>query len=124
MVISYPHCINEIIFLGSNFGSWFKKTFHLGSEKRVKSNVEPKVFLANERTFLAWLDMAVTLASVSVAVLAYVFYVESLLIFCRVSKSSKWAKIVGAILVPISIGFSVYALRLYMNVSGYFIIFV
>jgi hypothetical protein len=32
--------------------------------------VEPKVFFANERTFLAWLNMSVTLASISVAILA------------------------------------------------------
>lgn len=38
--------------------------------KEFSENVEPKVFLANERTFLAWLDISVTLAAISVAVLA------------------------------------------------------
>lgn len=33
--------------------------------------VEPKLFFANERTFIHWLHMAVTMSSVSVAVLAF-----------------------------------------------------
>jgi hypothetical protein len=38
--------------------------------RRVPVKVEPKVFFANERTFLAWLHMAVTLASISMAIVA------------------------------------------------------
>lgn len=38
--------------------------------RKVPVKVEPKVFFANERTFLAWLQMAVTLASISVAIIA------------------------------------------------------
>jgi hypothetical protein len=37
---------------------------------QVPVKVEPKVYFANERTFLAWLHMAVTLASISVAIVA------------------------------------------------------
>ena len=38
--------------------------------RKVPVKVEPKVFFANERTFLAWLHMSVTLASISVAIVA------------------------------------------------------
>lgn len=33
--------------------------------------LEPKTFFANERTFLAWLHMAVTLGSISAALLGF-----------------------------------------------------
>lgn len=69
---------------------------------RSDSKVEPKIFLSNERTFLAWLDMAVTLAAISVAVLS-------------MSEKKEQSLVYGLILLPISIGFCVYALRLYMQ---------
>lgn len=58
---------------------WWKQLFRLPSAvsnytkmRKVPVKVEPKVFFANERTFLAWLNMAVTLASISIAIMAYV----------------------------------------------------
>lgn len=33
--------------------------------------MEPKVFFANERTFISWLSMAVNLSSISIGVLAF-----------------------------------------------------
>lgn len=38
--------------------------------RKVPVKIEPKVFFANERTFLAWLHMSVTLASISIAIVA------------------------------------------------------
>ena len=38
--------------------------------RKVPVKVEPKVFFANERTFLAWLHMSLTLASISVGIVA------------------------------------------------------
>lgn len=38
--------------------------------RMVPVKVEPKVFFANERTFLAWLHMSVTLAAISVGIVA------------------------------------------------------
>lgn len=38
--------------------------------RKVPVKVEPKVFFANERTFLAWLHMSVTMASISMAIVA------------------------------------------------------
>ena len=43
----------------------------IGAKPRsVPVKIEPKVFFANERTFLAWLHMATTLASISIAIVA------------------------------------------------------
>lgn len=61
------------------FSSWFgSKSDHsyqpieqsAPKPRKVPVKVEPKVFFANERTFLAWLHMAVTLASISIAIVA------------------------------------------------------
>lgn len=41
-----------------------------GKPRKIPVKVEPKVFFANERTFLAWLNMAVTLSSIAIAILA------------------------------------------------------
>ena len=38
--------------------------------RSIPVKIEPKVFFANERTYLAWLHMSVTLASISVAIVA------------------------------------------------------
>lgn len=39
-------------------------------ERKIPTKVEPKVFFSNERTFLSWLNMAVTLSTISLAVIA------------------------------------------------------
>jgi len=36
-----------------------------GTEQVYGNRVEPKVYLANERTFLEWLSMSVTLGSIA-----------------------------------------------------------
>ena len=72
--------------------------------RKVPVKVEPKVFFANERTFLAWLHMAMTLASISVGIVAF-------------SGNSLSAKRYGLILMPVAISFCVYALWVYIKVS-------
>jgi uncharacterized membrane protein YidH (DUF202 family) len=37
----------------------------------TKQKEEPKLFFANERTFMKWLEMAVILSTISIAVLAF-----------------------------------------------------
>ena len=71
--------------------------------RKVPVKVEPKVFFANERTFLAWLHMAMTLASISVGIVAF-------------SGDSLSAKRYGLILMPVAISFCVYALYIYIKV--------
>ncbi len=59
--------------------------------------VEPKVFFANERTFIKWLEMAVTLSSIAIAILAF-------------SSSSSQSQYYAMMLLPISLLFIAYAL--------------
>jgi len=42
-----------------------------GSAQIYAARVEPKVFLANERTFLNWLSMSVTLGSIASVLMAF-----------------------------------------------------
>lgn len=63
-------------------GSWFSSIFGgrrgyqsidnqpQAKPRKVPVKIEPKVFFANERTFLAWLHMSITLASISIAIIA------------------------------------------------------
>jgi uncharacterized membrane protein YidH (DUF202 family) len=46
--------------------------------------MEPKLFFANERTFIKWMQMAVVLSSISVGVIAFAND-ESKYCFCSVS---------------------------------------
>lgn len=63
--------------------------------------VDPKVFFANERTFLAWLHVSVILAGASVAIVAFA------------DSSSFHNQIYGVILLPVSIAFIIYAMMQY-----------
>jgi hypothetical protein len=62
--------------IGDFFSNLFAKKGYdrlsnsLDKPRKVPVKVEPKVFFANERTFLSWLHMSVTLASISVAIVA------------------------------------------------------
>jgi uncharacterized membrane protein YidH (DUF202 family) len=61
--------------------------------------VDPKVFFANERTFLAWMHVSVILAGASVAIVT----------FSETSAASP-DQLYGIILLPVSIAFIVYAM--------------
>lgn len=88
---------------GGGSGSYARIDRDVGAKPRkVPVKVEPKVFFANERTFLAWLHMSVTLASISVAIVAF-------------SESNEWSQIYGLLLMPVAILFSAYSLYMYMN---------
>lgn len=63
--------------------------------------VEPKLFLANERTFISWMHMAVLLSSTSIGVLAF-------------SGSQTNAQEIAMTMLPISLLFIVYATRTYL----------
>lgn len=74
----------------------------MNKPRKVPVKVEPKVFFANERTFLAWLHMAVTLASISVAIVAF-------------ADANEWSQIYGLLLMPVAIAFCCYALWMYIK---------
>uniref|UniRef100_A0A7S2RWM5 DUF202 domain-containing protein n=1 Tax=Rhizochromulina marina TaxID=1034831 RepID=A0A7S2RWM5_9STRA len=79
---------------------------HSQLPRKVPVRVEPKVFFANERTYLAWLHMAMMLASISVAIVALAE---------KEGASGTSAKIYGVVLMPVAIAFCCYALHMYLR---------
>lgn len=71
------------------------------SDRMTVQKVEPKLFFANERTFISWLHMAVILSSVATGVLAF-------------GKSDSSAHGYALLLMPLALLFVVYALRTYL----------
>ncbi|KAL7542243.1 hypothetical protein ACHAWF_007124 [Thalassiosira exigua] len=71
--------------------------------RKVPLKVEPKVNLANERTFLAWLHVIVVLAAASATIVTY-------------SKGEGLVdQLYGIVLLPVSVAFLFYALWQYMR---------
>jgi len=66
--------------------------------RKAPVKVDPKVFFANERTFLAWMHVSVILAGASVAIVAFA------------DAQSAAGQLYGVILLPVSISFIVYAM--------------
>lgn len=64
--------------------------------------IEPKVFFANERTFLAWLHTSVLLAGASIAMSSFVGEEDDI-----------YSQLYGIVLLPISIAFLCYAMHQY-----------
>mmetsp|Transcript_12656 Transcript_12656/g.37943 ORF Transcript_12656/g.37943 Transcript_12656/m.37943 type:complete len:194 (-) Transcript_12656:426-1007(-) len=87
-------------FLG--FGSSAPRRPKAVKLRKVPVKVEPKVFFSNERTFLAWLHMSVTLASISIAIIAF-------------ADHNEWSQLYGLLLLPVAIAFSVYSLYIYQR---------
>ena len=79
--------------------------------RKVPVKVEPKVFFANERTFLAWLHTSVTLASIAIAIIAFSASTPT-------SSTSITGQVYGLTLLPVSIAFIIYALRQYTSRAG------
>ena len=72
--------------------------------RKVPVKIEPKVYFANERTFLDWMHMSVTLASISVAITAF-------------AEQNELSQIYGLLLMPTSIAFCSYSLWKYIQRS-------
>ena len=75
----------------------------VGEEAAATSiqKVEPKVFFANERTFLHWLHMGVLLSGVASGVLAF-------------AANDAIIQFYGILLLPVALGFCVYALHTFL----------
>eukprot|EP00598_Pedospumella_elongata_P002752 CAMPEP_0184973280 /NCGR_PEP_ID=MMETSP1098-20130426/5134_1 /TAXON_ID=89044 /ORGANISM="Spumella elongata, Strain CCAP 955/1" /LENGTH=726 /DNA_ID=CAMNT_0027495727 /DNA_START=49 /DNA_END=2229 /DNA_ORIENTATION=+ len=71
-------------------------TAHVTGQK-----VEPKLFFANERTFISWLHMSVILSSMSIGVLAF-------------TGDSSESHFFAVLMMPLSLCFIVYAVRTYL----------
>ena len=72
---------------------------HLLKQRKAPVKVEPKVFFANERTFLAWMHIAIILAGASIAILA--FADES---------QNPGSQIYGVVMLPVAIAFIIYSM--------------
>ena len=62
--------------------------------------VDPKVFFANERTFLAWIHMALLLGGMAIGIIGF-------------ATRSGVSPVPGLVLLPVSITFVMHALRQY-----------
>jgi len=65
--------------------------------------IEPKIFFANERTYLHWLHSGVTLYTISAGILAF-----------AAEDQQNWAHWYAMALLPISLGFCMYALHVFL----------
>ena len=81
--------------------------------RKIPMRIEPKTYFANERTFLSWLHMAVTLGSVG----GFKFTLDKKRMGCD-GEEDQWIPYSGAILVGVAMVFIVYALRLYLWRAG------
>lgn len=68
-------------------------------QRKAPIKVEPKVFFANERTFLAWMHVSIIMAGASIAILA--FTDES---------GGVGGQIYGIVMLPVAVAFIVYAM--------------
>ncbi|KNC83752.1 hypothetical protein SARC_04002 [Sphaeroforma arctica JP610] len=74
----------------------------------MPARIEPKVFFANERTFLSWVHTAVLISASGLAMMH----------LSPDDKAYRWARIAGAMLVPSAMTCLVYGLWLYQFRSG------
>jgi uncharacterized membrane protein YidH (DUF202 family) len=97
-------------------GDWAMeaKVSHITFQK-----VEPKVFFANERTYLSWLQMSVLLSSVSITVLAFTNANSKFILFfstsfidmvCCVGDVGYFAMS----MLPIAFAITIYAVKVYL----------
>jgi uncharacterized membrane protein YidH (DUF202 family) len=66
--------------------------------------IEPKIFFANERTFLHWLHAGVTLSTIATGILA----------FASEDANNSWTHWYALALLPISLGFCAFALHIFL----------
>lgn len=65
--------------------------------------IEPKVFFANERTYLHWLHHGVILSTIASSILAF-----------SDETGERWGEVYALVLLVIALGFCVYALHVYL----------
>jgi len=69
--------------------------------RKAPVKIEPKVFFANERTFLAWMHLSVILAGASIAILAFA------------QDQNPYSQLYGVLMLPVAIAFIVYSMYQY-----------
>ena len=75
------------------------QTQHLLKQRKAPIKIEPKVFFANERTFLAWMHISIILAGASIAILAFADENEN-----------PASQLYGIVLLPVAMAFIVYSM--------------
>jgi len=88
-----------------NEGAAVKSSTRTVKPRKAPIKIEPKVFFANERTFLAWMHISVILAGASVAILAISDY------------ENIGKQLYGLIMLPVAIAFLVYSMYQYVRRS-------
>ena len=81
--------------------------------RKTPMKVEPKVFFANERTFLSWVHMAVTIGTVAAALLSSGGVGAVVSGDTTLVPGDATAILVGAMLLPVSLFMLVYALMMF-----------
>jgi uncharacterized membrane protein YidH (DUF202 family) len=76
-------------------------------QRKAPIKIEPKVFFANERTFLAWMHLSVMLAGASIAILAFADNSDS------ENGGNPLSQLYGVMLLPVAIAFIVYSMYQY-----------
>jgi len=79
-----------------------KKDFAFVAPTSIQK-VEPKIFFANERTFLHWLQAGVTLYTISAGILTF-----------SSDEDVSWSIWYAMAMLPVSLGFCIYALHVYL----------
>lgn len=73
----------------------------ISKPRKAPVKIEPKVFFANERTFLAWLHVSIILAGASIAIVSLA------------DTDDMYGQLYGIILLPVAISFIVYSMYQY-----------
>jgi hypothetical protein len=68
-------------------------------QRKAPIKIEPKVFFANERTFLAWMHISIILAGASIAILAF-----------SGSSENPGSQLYGVVMLPVAIAFIIYSM--------------
>lgn len=87
------------IFAGFRLSGSYGEVGVMRKRHKKTSRVDPKVFFANERTFMAWMHVSVMLAGASIAILAFT------------EDQNPLQQLYGVVLLPVAICFIVYSMQ-------------
>ncbi|KAK9818344.1 hypothetical protein WJX72_010983 [[Myrmecia] bisecta] len=85
--------------------------------RKVPLRIEPKTYFANERTFLAWLHMAVTMGGITTALVSFAVEEQNKAGSGSRAVSAWTTKLIGCLLLPMSVIITAYALFTFINRS-------
>lgn len=85
-----------------------------GPRTHIPQRLEPKTFLASERTFLSWLHMSITLSSIAAALLAFASTAKKNRTDTLHSLSKNLVEFIALMLLPLGIFIVAYALVVFL----------